>query len=164
MDSAADHSIYSPPTAAHLLQADAICARRGVRLTDLRRHVLGLVLDSAKPAGAYELLERLRPDHPGAAPPTIYRALDFLLDQGLIHKVERLSAFVGCVHGLEADQHDDHHHTAQFLICSRCGKVEELNDPAIGAALRSAAKPNGFAIHAATVEADGVCAACEPPP
>ena len=119
---------FTPRTTALLERVEAACDRRGVRLTELRRQVLGLVLDSAKPAGAYDLLEKLRPHHHGAAPPTVYRALDFLLEQGLIHKVERLSAFVGCLHGVE--EHDDevHHHAAQFLICRRCGQVTELND------------------------------------
>ena len=154
---------FSSRITALLNQAEIICARRGVRLTELRRQVLGLVLDSPKPAGAYEMLERLRPGHKGAAPPTIYRALDFLLEQGLIHKVERLSAFVGCAHGIEASEQDghDHHHTVQFLICNRCGRVQELNDPAIGRSLIKAASGSGFVIQGATVEADGVCGACE---
>lgn len=150
---------FSRRTAAQLSQADAVCAARGVRLTELRRHVLGLVLDSDKPAGAYEMLERLRPYHKGAAPPTIYRALEFLLEQGLIHKVERLSAFVGCVHGMDADGHDESHNT-QFLICTQCGRVEELNDSSIGDSLQQAATSTGFKIHSSVVEADGLCAAC----
>jgi Fur family transcriptional regulator, zinc uptake regulator len=137
--------------------AAASCERRGVRLTGLRRQVLGLVLDSEKPAGAYELLDRLRPRHKGAAPQTVYRALDFLLEQGLIHKVERLAAFVGCVH---AADHDEHEHAVQFLICQRCGTVQELSDPAIGGAMARAAREAGFTLLGSTVEADGICAAC----
>ena len=120
--------------------------------------MLGLVLDSPKPAGAYDMLDQLRPHHKGAAPPTVYRALDFLLEQGLIHKVERLSAFIGCVHGM--DDHDHQHHTVQFLICNSCGRVEELNDPKIGRSLQQAATGSGFVIHGSTVEADGVCGEC----
>lgn len=151
---------FTPRTTALLERVGAACDRRGVRLTELRRQVLGLVLDSAKPAGAYELLEKLRPHHRSAAPPTVYRALDFLLEQGLIHKVERLSAFVGCLHGVE--EHDDevHHHAAQFLICRRCGQVTELNDLEIGRALVRAARGWGFALNHSTVEAEGVCEAC----
>ena len=130
-----NEAVFSGRTTALLEQAEAICAGRGTRLTELRRHVLGLVLDSDRPAGAYDMLERLRPGRKGAAPPTIYRALEFLLDQGLIHKVERLSAYVGCVHGME----DGHAHNAQFLICTGCGRVEELDDHAIGRALLQAA-------------------------
>ena len=156
-----DEEAFTRRTAGLLSQAEAICSGRGTRLTGLRRQVLGLVLDSPKPAGAYGLLERLRARHKGAAPPTIYRALDFLLDQGLIHKVERLSAFVGCVHGMagEADGHA-HHHAVQFLVCNACGGVEELSDPAIGSSLRRAAAAHGFSLKGSVVEADGVCGAC----
>ena len=154
-------AIFSRRTVAALDQAELACARRGARLTALRRLVLGLVLDSPKPAGAYELLERLRGHHGGAAPPTIYRALDFLLDQGLIHKVERLSAFIGCVHSAAShEHHEDAEHMVQFLICSRCGRVEELSDPSIGQSLQHAAAGSGFVIHGSTVEADGVCGEC----
>jgi Fur family transcriptional regulator, zinc uptake regulator len=143
-----------------LLDAAATsCERRGVRLTGLRRQVLGLVLESDRPAGAYDLLDRLKPRHKGAAPQTIYRALDFLLEQGLIHKVERLAAFVGCVHAAAHDEHE-HGHAVQFLICQRCGVVQELSDPAIGRAMAEAARNAGFTLLGSTVEADGVCAAC----
>ena len=151
---------FSTATTRLLDRAAAICERRGARLTTLRRQVLGLVLDSAKPAGAYDLLDRLRPQHKGAAPQTVYRALDFLLEQGLIHKVERLAAFVGCVHGGEEDP--AHPHAVQFLICRRCGGVAELSDPAIGQALRRAAGDTGFTLLGSTVEAEGVCAVCAP--
>lgn len=149
---------FSPETTALLDRAEAICDRRGVRLTELRRHVLGLVLDSARPAGAYDMLDKLRQHHRGAAPPTIYRALDFLLEQGLIHKVERLSAFVGCVHGI--DDEAVHHHAAQFLICRQCGRVTELNEKEIGQVLVRAARRSGFHLGSSTVEAEGTCAAC----
>ena len=141
-----------------LSQASQACERRGTQLTELRRKVLGLVLDSDKPAGAYDLLDRLRAHHKGAAPPTVYRALDFLLGQGLIHKVERLSAFVGCVHPAE-DEHD-HHHAAQFLICTQCGRVTELEDRRVSRALVEAARQSGFRLSGSTVEAEGVCTAC----
>ena len=153
-------AVFSRRTTARLDQADAACTGRGARLTELRRLVLGLVLDSPKPAGAYELLDRLRGHHAGSAPPTVYRALDFLLEQGLIHKVERLSAFVGCVHGTAPHAHDEVAHTVQFLICTQCGRVQELSDPSIGEALQVAASGSGFVIHGSTVEAVGICGAC----
>jgi Fur family zinc uptake transcriptional regulator len=153
---------FLPATEAVLDRAALLCQRRGVRLTALRRHVLGLVLEQAHPPGAYELLDALRPHHKGAAPPTVYRALEFLLEQGLVHKVERLSAFVGCVHGLE--EAGAHVHAVQFLICSACRTVTELNDREIGEALVQAARGRGFALRGSTVEADGLCAACAAPP
>ena len=115
---------FSRRTQGLLDRAETVCEHRGAKLTELRRHVLALVLDSASPIGAYDLLDRLRQARRGGAPPTVYRALDFLLEQGLIHKVERLSAFVGCVAGCTTDDADHeegegHTHAAQFLICRR---------------------------------------------
>lgn len=145
---------FSPRTETLLDRAGRICDGRGARMTELRREVLGLILDSDAPTGAYDLLDRLKTTRHGAAPPTVYRALDFLLEQGLIHKVERLSAFVGCV------AHDDHAHAAQFLICRTCGKVTELDDHHLAHALGDAAKRLGFTVAKATIEAEGQCAAC----
>ena len=145
---------FSPRTEALLNRAGAICDSHGARLTDLRREVLGLILDAGSPTGAYELLDRLRSTRHGAAPPTVYRALDFLLEQGLIHKLERLSAFVGCI------AEEDHDHAAQFLICRTCGKVTEIEDHRLAHALDEAAKRLGFTVGKATIEAEGQCAAC----
>jgi Fur family zinc uptake transcriptional regulator len=145
---------FLPRTESLLSRAGRICEARGVRLTELRREVLGLILESGAPTGAYDLLDRLRATRDGAAPPTVYRALDFLLEQGLIHKVERLSAFVGCI----ADE--DHDHAAQFLICRSCGKVTEIEDHELAHALSDAARRLGFTVGKATIEAEGQCAAC----
>jgi len=145
---------FTPRTEALLTHADQICIGRGARLTDLRREVLGLILDAAGPTGAYELLDRLRGTRRTAAPPTVYRALDFLLEQGLIHRVERLSAFVGCV------AHDQHAHAAQFLICRRCNRVTEIDDHAVAHALAEAAARAGYTVGKATIEAEGLCADC----
>jgi len=151
---------FTPRTDALLSHARQICAGRGARLTDLRRQVLGLILDAEGPTGAYDLLDRLRGTRRTAAPPTVYRALDFLLEQGLIHRVERLSAFVGCVsHG--ADQLG---HAAQFLICRRCGQVTEIDDHALAHALSEAAARTGFTVGKATIEAEGLCAVCRKEP
>jgi len=89
----------------------------------------------------------------------VYGALDFLLEQGLIHKLESLSAFVGCI----ADEDHHHHHAAQFLICRTCGKVAEIEDHDLAHALQDAAKRLGFTLGKATIEADGQCAVCTKP-
>jgi len=146
---------FSPRTESLLNRANGICDGRGVRLTDLRRQVLGLILDREAPTGAYDLLDQLRATRHGAAPPTVYRALEFLLEQGLIHKLERLSAFVGCI----ADE-DHHEHAAQFFICRTCGKVTELEDHELSDALEHAARRLGFTLGKATIEAEGQCASC----
>ncbi|KAA6187324.1 transcriptional repressor [Thiohalocapsa marina] len=135
-----------------LRQAEALCARRGARLTPQRRRVLELVCRAERPIGAYELLDQVR-DGGKAAPPTVYRALDFLLEQGLIHKLETLHAFIGCTH-------PDHPHSSQFLICADCGKVTELEDAALLGSLHSAAAESGFSPQRPVIEVIGTCARC----
>ncbi len=134
--------------------AAAACQRDGVRFTELRRHVLGLVLTAEGPVTAYGLLDRLRGTRWNAAPPTVYRTLDFLLQQGLIHRVERLNAFIGC------DEGASHTHAAQFLICNTCGAVDEVDNPAVANAVGLAAAAKGFTPAHATIEIEGTCAAC----
>lgn len=152
---------FSRRTEALLDHATAVCEQRGAKLTELRRHVLGMVLDAASPTGAYELLDRLRQTRRRAAPPTIYRTLDFLLDQGLVHRVERLSAFVGCVAGCTAEPDgESHSHAAQFLICRQCGRVTEMQSHDVSAVLARAAREAGFSIGSATIEAEGLCSTC----
>lgn len=138
------------------------CLQRGAQLTPLRRQVLRLILDADAPIGAYALLDRLKANRPGAAPPTIYRALDFLLEHGLVHKVERLNAFIGCMDAGHGHTHDgEHDHPHQFLICRRCGTTVELTDHGVAHALDAAAARAGFATAKATVEIEGTCARCQ---
>ena len=142
-----------------LREAEAVCLRRGATLTPLRRQVLELVLEAQSPVGAYALLDRLKVSRPGAAPPTVYRALDFLLEQGLIHKLERLNAYIGCVDAGHGHGHE-HHHPQQFLICRTCGATAEIADHGIAHAIEAAARRAGFALAEATVEIEGTCATC----
>ncbi|MEO3471806.1 transcriptional repressor [Roseomonas sp. CAU 1739] len=142
-----------------LREAEAVCLRRGATLTPLRRQVLELVLDASSPVGAYALLDRLKVSRPGAAPPTVYRALDFLLEQGLIHKLERLNAYIGCIDAGHGHAHE-HHHPHQFLICRRCGATAEIADHGIAHAIEAAARREGFALAEAVVEIEGTCARC----
>lgn len=133
------------------------CASRGAQLTPLRRQVLRLVLEAEQPIGAYALLERLKTERGAAAPPTVYRALDFLLEQGLVHRLERLNAFLPCI---EVHKHD---HAHQFLICMKCGTTAEIADTATSAALDAAAARRGFQPARATIEVEGLCARCQAP-
>jgi Fur family zinc uptake transcriptional regulator len=142
-----------------LREAEQACLRRGAQLTPLRRQVLELVLESEAPVGAYALLDRLKTSRPGAAPPTVYRALDFLLEHGLVHKVERLNAFIGCVEAGHGHAHD-HGHPHQFLICRSCGATAEIADHAVSHAIAAAAARAGFTLAEATVEIEGTCARC----
>lgn len=140
--------------------AAAACADRGAKLTPLRREVLGLVLESDQPIGAYALLDRLKASRGGAAPPTVYRALEFLLERGFVHRVERLNAFVACHSAARAHDPHDRDHTVQFLICGRCGRVQEIEDGAVRSALAEAAARAGFSPARMTVEIEGTCRDC----
>ncbi|RJG12653.1 transcriptional repressor [Pseudomonas cavernicola] len=137
-----------------LAEADAICTRLGLRLTTLRRRVLELVWQSHKPLGAYDILGVLaEEDGRRAAPPTVYRALDFLLENGLVHRIASLNAFVGC-------NHPEHAHQGQFLICRSCHAAIELEQRAISEAIVDSANAVGFTVEGQTVEIVGVCAGC----
>ena len=137
-----------------LAKAETLCRTRGARLTAQRRRVLELVWQSHAPVGAYALLERLAADGDGrVAPPTVYRALDFLLAHGLIHRIESLNAYLGC-------PHPDVIHNGQFLICRNCHAAAEMRDEAVDRALRAGAERHGFAVEAETVELRGLCPDC----
>lgn len=137
-------------------RAEQHCRRQGARLTARRRQVLEILCRAARPLGAYEILEQLRDGTP-LAPPTIYRALDFLLAQGLIHRLETLHAFVRCVH-------PEQPHPNQFLICADCGQVREIEDQMLGERLHAAAAHSGFEFQRSVVEVLGRCANCAPTP
>ncbi|WIG55677.1 MAG: Zinc uptake regulation protein Zur [Rhodanobacteraceae bacterium] len=130
------------------------CTTRSLRLTPLRREVLELVARARKPVKAYDLLESLRDNHAGAAPPTVYRALDFLLENGFIHKLESINAFVFCQHPAEA-------HQVPFLICDMCESATEVCDEgAIAKLIEQQARGFGFRAKAQTLEVHGVCKQC----
>jgi Fur family zinc uptake transcriptional regulator len=146
--------VSRPPATQDLLgEADRLCRQRGVRLTDQRRRVLKILSGLSRPAGAYELLDRLKAGVPGATPPTVYRALGFLVAQGLVHKLESLNAYVGCHHPGEP-------HRSQFLICRQCGEVRELEDGAVERSLGSLLDSEGFCPERRVVEITGRCARC----
>lgn len=136
-----------------LLRAEEHCRQKGLRLTALRRRVLELVWAGHQPVGAYSLLENLIGEGRKAAPPTIYRSLDFLLRHGLIHRIASLNAYVGC-------SHPGRDHEAQFFICDGCGQAAEIGDPSIESALSRDAKRLGFNISRQTIEVAGTCARC----
>jgi Fur family zinc uptake transcriptional regulator len=156
-----DQAAREAEVQAALDRAAAACAGRGAQFTELRRQVLRLVLEAPQPIGAYALLDRLRAARAGAAPPTVYRALDFLQEQGLVHRVERLNAFVGCA-GPDAHHHcgPGHDHPHQFLICGGCGATLEICDDSVAAAVARAARAAGFVPSRTTVEIEGRCARC----
>ena len=149
----ASHHVADDPASA-LEAAEAICRSRGLRLTPMRRAVLEQLLSAGHPLGAYDLIQRLGAvRNTPLAPPAIYRSLDFLLANGLAHKLETSRTYVACVH-------PDHAHTAQFLICRRCGTVVEIGDEELSAAALALGERTGFVVEQQAVELTGVCAGC----
>jgi len=149
---APDHD-HGRCASAALAHAEELCAARAQRLTPIRRNVLQALLASHRPLGAYEIIERLADDG-RPAPITVYRALDFLRDNGLIHRIESRNAFVACVHN---------HPSAEpvvFLICERCGAVGEAASTSVAATLSAAARAVGFTPKSPVIEIGGICAHC----
>jgi len=136
-----------------LRAAERLCCRQGLRLTPIRRRVLELIWQSHRPSGAYELLEQLAADGHKPSPPTVYRALDFLLENTLIHRVNSRNAFVGCTHPGDA-------HMAQLFICDRCGIAVEQADASLNRHIHHNAQDLQFRIRAQTVELAGLCPLC----
>ncbi|MFZ3357996.1 MAG: Fur family transcriptional regulator [Xanthobacteraceae bacterium] len=138
---------------AAIARAEAQCATRAQRLTPMRRQVLQALLASHRPLGAYEIIERLaRKNRP--APITIYRALDFLRENGLVHRIESRNAFVACVHNHGGDD------LVVFLICESCGTVGEAPGAAVAESLKASSRAAGFAPKSPLIEIAGICAHC----
>ena len=146
------HHVHDGDAFVH--EVERACELRGLRLTATRAHALRLIAEAGRPLKAYDLLDRMKATHDAAAPPTVYRALDFLLEHGFIHKLSSINAYVGCHHPGSAA------HAVPFLICDRCQSATELEDPGIVDALDTAARGLGFAPRAQTLEVHGLCAAC----
>jgi Fur family zinc uptake transcriptional regulator len=136
-----------------LRTAEQVCLERGVQLTPIRYQVLELIWDSHKAVKAYELLERVKPLQMAAKPPTIYRALEFLSEQGLIHRVESLNAFIGC-------RCSSAPHEQLLLICKNCQEVEERTAPQVMKVLAQEFDDAGFIVHSKAIEIHGVCSQC----
>ncbi len=137
-----------------LLGAERHCAREGLRLTPLRRRVLELIWRSHRPSGAYELLEQLTAEGRRPSPPTVYRALEFLLRHSLVHRVSSRNAFVGC-------SCPGHRHMAQIFLCDHCGVAVEQTDPALNRRIRHTARDMQFRLRGQTVELSGLCVRCQ---
>ncbi|MEM7468680.1 MAG: Fur family transcriptional regulator [Pseudomonadota bacterium] len=136
-----------------IAKAQEICTERGERFTELRRTVLEILWRSHRPMKAYEVLEALSATGRRPAPPTAYRALDFLIDVGLVHKIESINAYVGC-------SDPESGHSGHFLICVECGDVAELANKAIDKRISEGAKQIGFEVLDQKIEIEGRCQAC----
>jgi len=148
----ADHDHHG---CVHAILADAerLCRERGARLTEGRRRVFEIVAERHGAIGAYEIMDCLADGDRRPAPVTVYRALDFLIEQGLVHRLASLNAYVACTHAPAE-------HGAQFLICGRCGTVGELADGKVDRAIAKAASDVDFAVAAPVVEVAGICIHC----
>jgi Fur family zinc uptake transcriptional regulator len=146
-----DHSHCS---ADLLARAEAQAAAAGARMTPVRRRVLEILLEDHRAMGAYDVLNRLAAEGFGNQPPVAYRALDFLVEQGLAHRIQRLNAFTACVH-------PDRDHAPAFLICRACSAVAEAPAEPVVAAIQTAAATLGFSVERTTVEAMGLCPRCK---
>jgi Fur family zinc uptake transcriptional regulator len=153
IESAGDHDHEGCVDQA-IRTAEHICRERGLRFTAQRKRVLELVWNSHKPIGAYDILDRLRQDGQKAAPPTVYRALEFLIEADLVHRLDSLNAFIGC-----ADPHVPH--SGQFLICQSCRSVTEFDDRDISGLIEKSAAGLGFAALHQTLEVQGTCQRCQ---
>ena len=134
------------------MHAEVLCAERGQRLTPMRRKVLEVLAASHKPLGAYEIIEQT--GRPRPAPITVYRALDFLMGQGLVHRIASRNAFLACVNNHSSEA------LVAFLICENCGAVGEAAGAAIGQVLGTAARQAGFTPKMSVVEISGLCGHC----
>ncbi|MFO1457620.1 MAG: Fur family transcriptional regulator [Steroidobacteraceae bacterium] len=137
-------------------KAIEVCTARGLNLTPIRRRVLEIVWRAHDPIGAYEILAELAKERDKAAPPTVYRALEFLIDAGLVHRIDTLNAFLGC-------DAPGHAHVAQFLVCRNCHRVAEIDDPALNRALAEKSRSMGFRIEPTALEIKGLCSECAAP-
>ncbi len=140
-----------------LARVEKICADKGLRLTPLRRGVMQVLAESHAPLGAYEIVERLGPEGDRPPPMSVYRVLDFLVSEGLAHRIESRNAFLACGHPHEPGD------VVVFLICEQCGATREVNSHAVGRDLAWAARSAGFTPRQRVLEVAGVCANCREP-
>lgn len=137
-----------------LAHAQQACDTQGLKLTPVRLRVLEILLSEHKAMGAYDILAHLNDEGLGSQPPIVYRALDFLVTNGFVHKIEKLNAYTACSHpGIS--------HTPVFMICTNCQTLAETQTQDIGGGLDLAAKTLGFQIKTAVIEAEGLCPACQ---
>ena len=135
-------------------RADATCRRSGLQFTPVRRRVLEILLANHRARGAYDILDILREEGLGSQPPVAYRALDFLVEHGFAHKIEKLNAFVACGHA-------GSDHSPAFLICRKCGAVAEADASPKRGVIGRTAKAAGFQIERTVVEVEGLCPECQ---
>jgi Fur family zinc uptake transcriptional regulator len=135
-------------------QVEEICVRQGLQLTPLRRRVLSILGASEAPLGAYAIIDKLsKVEGKSVAPPTVYRTLEFFMENGFLHKIESRNAFAPC-------EHVGHAHHGVLLLCEKCGHSEEIEDPSLDGFLQETAARAGFLPHSRMLELQGLCKTC----
>ena len=125
------------------------------QMTKNQALVYGALNSADGPLSAYTILDQLR-EEGFRAPLQVYRALDKLVEFGVVHKLESLNAFVACSHP-DCDSHE----TVAFTICEKCGQVSEVNDDKLAVRLEKLAAKGAFAVRRSVVELRGICRACQ---
>lgn len=149
-----DHD-HDQCVAGAVARMEACCTQKGLRLTPLRRNVMRVLAGSHVPLGAYEIVDKLSQDGESVPPMSVYRVLDFLVAEGLAHRIESKNAFLACGHPHEADE------VVVFLICEGCGLTQEVASHAVGRDLAWAARAVGFMPRQRVLEIAGLCARCQ---
>ncbi|HEY1942866.1 MAG TPA: Fur family transcriptional regulator [Roseiarcus sp.] len=140
--------------AAWAAEVENACASKGLQLTALRRRVMTILGQSDSPLGAYAIIDEMRRlEGKPVAPPTVYRTLEFFLENGFVHKIETRNAYAPCAHF-------GHAHQGVLLLCEKCGRSEEIDEPGLARAIEQAAHHAGFVTHRQMVEIQGLCPAC----
>lgn len=150
---------HSFPAHIHqqIAEATALCEAKGKRLTTIRAQVLGLLLQEGRSLKAYELLDRMQEIHPSSKPATVYRALEFLEEEGLIHRIDAINGWTACQH-IHAESHEHHDLIA---VCTECGTVHEISAPQINQQLHDLLQKVGFSQNSPQTEIRATCAICQ---
>lgn len=154
MPSAHIHSHPEKTVEERLQEAEQLCESRGKRLTPIRQQVLRLMLEESRSLKAYELLDAMLAIHPKSKPPTVYRALEFLEEEGLIHRLDAVNAWTAC-HDVNSHHHD------LLVVCTQCGKVVEISAPEISRQLKALIAKTGFSLSSNETELRATCAQCQ---
>ena len=137
-----------------LKQADLICLDNKLRFTELRKKVFSIISKSHEPAKAYDILSELQKEDSTAKPSTVYRTLDFLLENGLIHKLHSSNSYALCGHPAKK------HGQCYFLICEKCNVTKECCSKSLTSKIEDIAKDNNFITKNITIEIRGLCSNC----
>ncbi len=136
-----------------LQKAEEICQEKGLRFTEIRKKIFRLILENKAPIKAYEILDVLKKKDKSVKPPTVYRALDFLLESGIAHRLASLNSYVGC-------SHPQKHKQCYFLICSNCHKAVECCNSKLLKAIDATTQEVNFVVETVSLEVVGKCQEC----